>query len=511
MKVSKFNLATRLRTTFLSDLSNTTSDPSFDTSANAGAADTQRWAASLNRSFPLTLFVGSLLALSLVLLFFMSVNRFFDHDEFEAMHTTWKMFQGQEIYDDFIQHHHPFTYYTLLPLYALFGSTTEVLIAARVFMFFQLAGMLILTYLIAFEVYQRHFIALTSTLFLALTALFTAKAIEIRPDVPQSLLSLLGLYLMVRFFRTRSLWLLVASGLAFGVSILFLQKGIVFAGLAGLVLLGRWLFGRDVTFAQGLLFAGSVIAATLPYALYLLLSAQMQSFIFWNFTYNTLYYELRGWEAGKLIDNLNNLYNENSLILLLFAVTLFLRKKRLEWELLFLAAGVFGFTLLTGRHNTQYYLLVFPFIATLAAQGLMTGLGLKGRNAVAALVVAFVAFMPLVNQFRNAFVYTNDSQLAKIQYVLDLTDEDDYVYDGNIFFNLFRRDVDFIWYMAGEPYKAAETLAILMDYDYNIYEAIERFEPEVISNFGIEDMSDPRIAEHYERSSEYEDLFIRVH
>ncbi len=488
-----------------------TSDPlAGHSDAPVEQTDVQRWATSLNRSFPLTLFVGSLLALSLVLLFLMSINHAFDfHDEFEAMHTTWKMFQGQEIYDDFIQHHHPFTYYTLLPLYALFGSTTEVLIAARVFMFFQLLAMFALTYLIAWEVYRKHLTALTGTLLLSLTTLFTAKAIEIRPDVPQSLLSLLGLYLMVRFFRTRSLWLLVASGLAFGVSILFLQKGIVFAGLAGLVLLGRWLFGRDVTFAQGLLFAGSVIAATLPYALYLLLSAQMQSFIFWNFTYNTLYYELRGWEAGKLVRNTYALYSDNHFLLLLFAGSLlFLRKRRLEWELLFLAAGVFGFTLATGRHNLQYYLLIFPFVAILAAQSLTVGL--RGYKAVAALVLVFVSLMPFANYVADIALDTNGPQLAKIQYVLDLTDEDDYVYDGNITFNLFRRDVDFIWYMAGEPYKAAETLAILMDYDYNIYEAIERFEPEVISNFGIEDMSDPRIANHYVRSSEYDDLFIRV-
>ena len=464
--------------------------------------------ALLSRSFPLTLFVGALLALSLTLLFLMSLNRFFDHDEFEAMHTTWKMFQGQAIYTDFIQHHHPFLYYTLLPLYALFGSTTDVLIAARVFIFFQLAGMLLLTYLIALEVYQRHLVALTGTLLLTLTALFTAKALEIRPDVPQSLLSLLGLYLMVRFFRVRSLWLLIASGAAFGVSILFLQKGVVFAGLAGLVLLGRWLFGRDVKFAQGLLFAGSVIAPVLLYALYLLANGQLGTFVFWNFTYNTLYYELRGWEAGKLVANMNNLYNENSLILLLFAGTLlFLRKARLEWELLFLAAGVFGFTLLTGRHNPQYYLLVFPFVAILAARGLVVGL--ERRKAVAALVLAFAAFMPLVNQARRVTVYTNDPQIAKIQYVLDLTDEDDRVYDGNILFNLFRRDVDFIWYMAGEPYKAPQTLAILLDYDYNVYEAIARHEPKVISTFGIDNLDDPRIADHYVQSPEYDDLYIR--
>ena len=424
------------------------------------------------------------------------------------MHTTWKLSQGQAIYTDFLQHHHPFTHYTLLPLYTLFGATTDVLIAARVVIFVLLVAMLTLIYFITWEVYQDRLSAVLGTLFLSFTTLFTAKAIEIRPDVPQCLLGLLGVYLIVRFFRTRARWLLVASGLVFGVSILYLQKGIVFAGLVGLVLLGRWLFGRDIKFSEGLIFAGSVILGVLPYLFYLLVSGELQTYVFWNFTYNALYYQLRGWEASKLAVNLNNLFSENTLILLFFAVTIFLRrKKRLEWELLFLAAGVFGFTLLTGRQNLQYYLLVFPFVAVLAAGGFAEIL--KDRVRFAALTLLFIAFMPFVIQVRSIFVFTNTPQLKKIQYVLDLTNPDDYVYDGNIEFNLFRRDVDFIWYMAGEPYKAAETLAVLKDYDYNVYRDIAQYKPKVISTFGIDHMNDSRIAKHYTQSPKYDDLYLR--
>ena len=460
------------------------------------------------RRFPLTLVAWVLLGLSVGLLFFVSLNRFFDHDEFEAMHTTWKLSQGQAIYTDFIQHHHPFTYYTLRPLYTFFGGTADVLIAARAVIFVAFAAMLALTYLITWEVYRNHLTAVLGTLFLSFTALFTAKAVEIRPDVPMCLLGLLGAYLVVRFFRTRALWLLVTSGVVFGVSILYLQKGIVFAGLVGLVLLARWLFGRDLKFSEGLLFAGSVILGVLPYVLYLLFSGELQNFIFWNFSYNTLYYQLRGWEGDKLATNLNQLFNTNPIILLFFAVTLFLlRKKRLEWELLFLAAGVFGFSLLTGRQNPQYYLLAFPSMAVLAARGFAELLG--SRRSLAALTLLFIAVMPLVGQAKNAFQYTNEEQLEKIQYVLDLTKPTDRVYDGNIRFNLFRPDVDFIWFMAGEPYKAAETLAILKDYDYNVYRAIAEYKPKVISDFGIDNMNDPRIAEHYTQSPEYEDLYLR--
>ena len=247
----------------------------------------------------------------------------------------------------------------------------------------------------------------------------------------------------------------------------------------------------------------------LPLALYLFATKTLDTFIFWNFTYNTLYYQLRGWETGKLLNNLSVLYTANGLVILLFAATLFfLPKKRLEWEMVFLAAGVVGFTLLSGRHNPQYYMLAFPFVAVLAARGLETGL--DRHKALAALVLLFAFVGPVADELDRVVVPSNAAQLAKIQYVLDLTNEDDYVYDGNIMFNVFRRDVDFIWYMAGPPYKARETLASLLDYRYDVYAAIDRFEPKVISEFGIDNMNDPRIATHYVQSPKYSDLYLRT-
>ena len=456
-------------------------------------------------SFPLATFTWILLALSVAFLFIGSFNRLFDHDEFEAMHTSWKLFQGERIYEDFIQHHFPLLHYLLLPLYIIFGSTTETLIAARVVMFFNVLGMLVVTYLLAFEAYRKHLVAVVGTLFLTLTTLFTIKAIEIRPDVPQSLFVLLGALLVLRGFRTRSRWAFVLGGVCFGVAVLFLQKAIIFLGLIGLVMLAR-MWSRRLKLQEVVLFSASAVATVLPFGFYLFATKTLDTFVFWNFTYNALYYQLRGWETGKLLNNLNLLYKDDGLIILLFTATLlFLPKKRLEWEMVFLAAGVVGFTLLSGRHNPQYYMLAFPFVAILAARGFVTVS--ERHKALAALVLLFALIGPVG---RNAAMSSNTAQLAKIQYVLDLTNKDDHVYDGNISFNVFRPDVDFIWYMAGPPYKARETLAALLDYHYNIYEAIDRYKPKVISDFAIEDMSDPRIANHYVRSPEYDDLYIRT-
>ena len=460
------------------------------------------------RRFPLTAFAWVLLAASVALLFMGSLNRFFDHDEFEAMHTAWYIFQGERIYEDFIQHHFPLLHYLLVPLYAVFGSTTETIIAARVAMFFNVLGMLVATYLIALEVYRKHLVAVVGTLFLTLITLFTAKAIEIRPDTPQSLFVFLGTYLVLRAFRTRARWTFILGGVCFGVAFLFLQKAVIFLGLVGLVMLAR-VWSRKLKFSEVVLFSAAAVAPVLPFVLYLFATKTLDTFIFWNFTYNSFYYTLRGWEYEKLVRNLGAVYKLNGVVILLFATTLFLlRKRRLEWELIFLIAGVAGFTLLSGRHNPQYYMLAFPFVAILAAKGLATGLG--RHKALAAFVLIFAFAGPAEQMFSRVVTPSNAGQLAKIQYVLDLTDEDDYIYDGNIWFNLFRRDIDFIWYMAGPPYKARETLAALLDYDYNIYESIERFEPKVISDFGIENMGDPRIANHYVRSPEYDDLYIRT-
>ena len=458
--------------------------------------------------FPLVTFAWILLALSVALLFMGSLNRFFDHDEFEAMHTSWKLFQGERLYQDFIQHHFPLLHYLLLPLYTIFGSTTETIIAARVVIFFNVLGMLTATYLIALEVYRKHLVAVVGTLFLTLITLFTAKAIEIRPDVPQSLFVMVGTYLVLRAFRTRSRWGFIMSGACFGVAVLFLQKAIVFLGLIGLVMLAR-VWSRKLKLQEVVIFSAAAVAPALPFLLYFFATKTLDTFVFWNFTYNTLYYQLRGWEAGKLLSNLSLLYKDNGLIILLFAATLFFfPKKRLEWETLFLAAGVIGFTMLSGRHNPQYYMLAFPFVAILAAKALATGF--DRHRALAALVLVF-AFLGPVNQgLRRVITPSNAGQLAKIQYVLDLTNKNDHVYDGNIRFNVFRPDVDFIWYMAGPPYKARETLAALLDYHYDIYEAIDRYEPKIISDFAIENMSDPRIADHYVRSPVYDDLYIRT-
>jgi hypothetical protein len=106
--------------------------------------------------------------------------------------------------------------------------------------------------------------------------------------------------------------------------------------------------------------------------------------------------------------------------------------------------------------------------------------------------------------------HTNTMQLKKIDHVLSITDTEDFVYDGEVLFNVFREDIDFFWFNVKPHSGGLVTYQTMTRYDYDIYELIDTFKPKVISNYYIGNMHDSRIAKHYVQSEIYEDLFIRT-
>ena len=123
-------------------------------------------------------------ALTLVI-FVYALFRRLDNDEFECLHTAWKVLHNGTIFQDFFQHHHPFIYYLLAPLIKLFGPTTNIIYLARTLMFSMFLGMGYATYLLAKTITNRGIafderIGLVSVLLLYSLPIFTVKAIEIR-------------------------------------------------------------------------------------------------------------------------------------------------------------------------------------------------------------------------------------------------------------------------------------------------------------------------------------------
>ncbi|MEP5069019.1 MAG: glycosyltransferase family 39 protein, partial [Crocinitomicaceae bacterium] len=128
----------------------------------------------------------------------MSLFRDFDHDEFEAVHTAWKILTGEVIYIDFFQHHHPFFYYLIIPFIKLIGEKALTLLILRLFIFSFFLGILRISYLLIKDIFDSNRIAWLAILLLVSTSMFSQKVIEIRPDVPQVFFGLLAILFYLR-------------------------------------------------------------------------------------------------------------------------------------------------------------------------------------------------------------------------------------------------------------------------------------------------------------------------
>ena len=104
---------------------------------------------------------------------------------------------------------------------------------------------------------------------------------------------------------------------------------------------------------------------------------------------------------------------------------------------------------------------------------------------------------------------TNVKHLDRVAYVLRRAGPSDAVYDGDIIFNLFRKDVDYFWFSLGDR-QMLGTYRSLRSYDLDICDRIDKMRPKVISTYHVPDLGDPRIRDHYVPSEQFPMLLSRT-
>ena len=95
------------------------------------------------------------------------------------------------------------------------------------------------------------------------------------------------------------------------------------------------------------------------------------------------------------------------------------------------------------------------------------------------MIVILVLCFPLVLIVAES-LDTNFDDMEKVRFVIEKTTPEDYVYDTERY-NFYRKDVNFLWW--NQRYSAETLEIILPDYEYDIYESIERYKPKIISRF----------------------------
>jgi len=448
----------------------------------------------------ITRLIWILLTIFFVIIVIHLVKRDFNHDEFEAVHTAWKIQQGEKIFVDFFQHHHPFYYYLLIPILAMFGQTVTAVFAMRLLSLVMLALMLFITYRLSLTIFNNKQSSLIGVLLLSCALVFVNRAIEIRPDVPQTVGSLASLLMLFNYLEKKRRLSLVISAIFLAASFLFLQKAVFLIALIGVTLL-ICAYKRNISWADVVIYTLVSLLSVLPYFVYLVCSGTLSVYVTFNWLLNMKFlHHFTAFEA------LGYALLTNTLLCVFYCWGLLQFSKkpqpnRIGWMSLALLGSVF----LIRAPYKQCFMIVIPLMAIIAANAVWQLFAKRTKWLVAVLMLST---LPPALFLLNRLKENNAAQIEKINYVLSITGPQDFVYDGKVAFNLFRRDIDYFWFSV-RPDKALATYQTMTQYNYDIYELIEKFRPKIISDCQIQNIRHEAVASDYIQSDKFENLFIR--
>jgi 4-amino-4-deoxy-L-arabinose transferase-like glycosyltransferase len=450
----------------------------------------------LDRYIKKDFIIKLIFAIILLSVFFCSVFRYFNHDEFESIHVAWKLIQGERIYIDFFEHHHPFFYYLLMPFIKIFGEISQTAVYIRIFMFIVFLAILRIAFLITREVYGDR-TALISSIFLSSAYIFFSKAIEIRPDAVETFFILSALLLFLIYARTRNQKYLIFSSLCLVSSFLLLQKAIffiiLFFGL--LIILVRL---KKINLIDLLKFGSTCSLILAFFLLMLVVENKFSSYLFYNWTLNKA--------------TVNNFYPfeyfgdtfaQNSLLWILFIVGMILYSKSQKSLIIaFFSVGLLASLFFFRTPFPQYFMPIMPFVSMIAANAFTKLIPEKYFITGLILIIASPLFFLFQDMKKNNFEQKN-----KIDYVVSITDKNDYVYDGDIQFNLYRKDIDYFWFSL-EPKKGMIfAYQNLRGYEYDPYKLISLKKPKVISGYFLSTKQEI-ISQNYYKSGDFDKLYI---
>jgi len=433
-----------------------------------------------------------------------SINRYYGHDEFEHVHSSWYIENGQAPYRDFFQNHHPLLWVALLPFLKIFGHAIGTLVVLRIFIVIISFGIAVLVYRLAVFTTQSREVGLYSVILLLSMVMFVKKGIEIRPDIPQVFFGLLSVYYLIRFLERKTPFtFLVLSGLSASVSFLFLQKT-VFLIMAFVLIF--FLKGRQklISLKHVAIFTGSFLLPILVFVGYLVSTKSLQDYILTNWMMHI--FHMRSFSPGNVLLS-SLLMNTAFWILFILSCWTILIMKRGFYELdviSIIGIVLFLTTFLVKHPYEQYY--VFPVtLISITNANLINGLFSRYKSQRKRKTAILLAILVIPVVIISVMIFnSNQSQKRKIHYVLENSVCSDYIYDGDIQFNVFRKDLHFFWYsIRNQGLKTYNKITHGKFADYDACRLIKSKKPKFISDFqldlegcGLEKTYKPTVFKH---------------
>jgi hypothetical protein len=448
----------------------------------------------------------STLIFSFLFLTFYSMTRLFDSDEFEHIHSSWMVYQGKIPYIDFFEHHNPLMWYCFSFIIIIFGETINTIFIARLFILFCEFGIFALVYLICKNMGVKRKYCIIGILLLIFSYTYLVKSVEFRPDVVQTLTSLFSLYFIFKFIDSKKISNIIYAGLFLSISFLFLQKALFF--ILGIIFSLFYLFLKGKIYLKEIIIFG--IFLLIPIALFLFyffLNGALDDYFFLNFTLNSNYLNI-----VSFFSNIKYfLFDWIVFFIGTISIFYFLKKKDVVKNIL-LSICIFSmfFSLFFVKVvYTQYFMTIIP-ILIISEVSFMQKFDILKSKKLLLLFLGILIIPTLIIvclRFENS-LNTLIHQISISKFVLENTKSGDFVYDGDIQFNLFRNDLDFFWFSFNND-SAFDTYIYLKGfYNYDLCNLIFEKKPKLISDFHL-NMSECNISLNYMKTK-YENIYLRI-
>ena len=448
-----------------------------------------------------------ILAVLLFLVLLNSILTVFNVDEIEHIHSSWKILNTGHIYTDVFQNHHPLIYYIIAPVIAIVGENIATLFILRWLALLTLLCIIIVTYLISKELFDKK-TAILSIILLASMRVFIHRAMEIRPDTPQVLFGLISILFLLSFYKKRSYRALLISSISLAISFMFLQKALLLILILGLIMTID-IFRRKFSIKDMLFYSFVFIISLIPLSLYLLSTGELEQYILLNWKLNL--------DMGNSFSPLSNIFNtlrRNTLIWVFYFAGLWLVLKKFKEEENRVRLAVFSILLLAtiflaSHPSPQYFMHAAPLVSILSAFALTLIFTNNQSRLFALLIIG--TLIPAFAIAKRPFKSPNSAQLKKLFYAQSIAGSDGRMHSPDRNLNLFREDIKYIWTHGpmGEWRIFKKDRVADSDYSERVCREIEKERPSLISDQILVTQCS-YIKKNYKRSEKYEDILILV-
>ena len=389
-------------------------------------------------------------------------------DETEHLHMSWLVSTGMIPYRDFFEHHNPLLWYVFAPISALFFNSAYVLYAGHFFSMFVSAAALVYIY----KITVRYLASPTAAIIaLILYAEFNWMGritfIEFRPDVFMNFCFWCGLYYYMRYMEQKKVKNLSIAFTMFTLSFLFLQKIILLLFFLGLYTLYR-LYIKDfrwIDIIKALMIPTVIISG---FVAYLYFNGALNTYFMLNYSLNSILaqyfglYQMVFWFKTTLLflplingygaSNFDLYSAIGALVTLGFAALIIKQNNKymILFYLLFVAELILRY--FTFSPYYYYFSLIKVFISVIIAGSLCSILPQHIKKFTTICLIFFYTVAGMNDSYISLTqADTLKPYIQKLQFVLDNSDVDDFILNGNKFnFNIYRKDSDYIGFSLNE-------------------------------------------------------------